>query len=188
MPGKEQQERAALHQEADGRMLQKVLKKVGPVLRFSEHLSAEQGEGMFRHACAMGLEGLFEQAVPNRGRDPLASFVDELHWEDPAMIRWERQEDGGWQGFSGELLVATVTKDESAEREQWLWSITALKRPKGWRKGAGHRTSWIDARRAAEEYWAKWLEQAALRADVMQLASRSLAKERKARPRKKAES
>ena len=39
------------------------------------------------------------------------------------MIRWERQEDGGWQGFSGELLVATVTKDESAEREQWLWSI-----------------------------------------------------------------
>ena len=65
---------------------------------------------------------------------------------------------------------------------------TALKRPKGWRKGAGHRTSWIDARRAAEEYWAKWLEQAALRADVMQLASRSLAKERKARPRKQAES
>jgi hypothetical protein len=46
------------------------------------------------------------------------------------MILWERQEDGGWQGFSGELLVATVTKDESAEREQWLWSITALKRPK----------------------------------------------------------
>jgi hypothetical protein len=57
------------------------------------------------------------------------------------MIRWERQEDGGWQGFSGELLVATVTKDESADREQWLWSITALKRPKGWRKGAGHRIS-----------------------------------------------
>jgi hypothetical protein len=106
-------------------------------------------------------------------------FVDKLHSEDPAMVRWERQEDGGWQGFSGELLVATVTKDESAEREQWLWSITALKRPKGWRKGAGHRTSWIDARRAAEEYWAKWVEQAALRADVMQLASRSLAKERK---------
>ena len=40
------------------RMLQKVLKKVGPVLRFSEHLSAKQGEGMFRHACAMGLEGI----------------------------------------------------------------------------------------------------------------------------------
>jgi hypothetical protein len=104
------------------------------------------------------------------------------------MIRWERQEDGGWQGFSGELLVATVTKDPSAEREQWLWAITALKRPKGWRKGAGHRTSWIDARRAAEEYWTKWLEEAALRNDVMRLASRSLSRERKARPRKKGES
>ena len=52
------------------------------------------------------------------------------------MIRWERQEDGGWQGFSGELLVATVTKDESAEREQWLWSITALKRPQGLAQGS----------------------------------------------------
>jgi hypothetical protein len=44
-------------------------------------------------------------------------------------------------GLLGRVLVATVTKDESAEREQWLWSITALKRPKGWRKGAGHRIS-----------------------------------------------
>ena len=104
------------------------------------------------------------------------------------MIRWERQEDGGWQGFSGELPVATVTKDPSAEREQWLWTITALKRPKGWRKGAGHRTSWIDARRAAEEYWAKWLEEVALRDDVMRLASRNLSKERKALAPKKGES
>jgi hypothetical protein len=67
------------------------------------------------------------------------------------MIRWERQQDGNWLGLSGELLVATVAKDAS-EKEQWLWTITALKRPKGWRKGAGHRSSWIDARRAAEEY------------------------------------
>ena len=33
------------------RMLQKALKKAGPVLRFSEHLAGEQGEAMFRHAC-----------------------------------------------------------------------------------------------------------------------------------------
>jgi ATP-dependent DNA ligase len=37
------------------RLLQKALKKAGPVLRFSEHLSAAEGEAMFRHACAMGL-------------------------------------------------------------------------------------------------------------------------------------
>jgi hypothetical protein len=30
-------------------------------------------------------------------------------------------------GLSGELLVATVAK-EAAEKEQWLWTITALKR------------------------------------------------------------
>jgi bifunctional non-homologous end joining protein LigD len=48
------------------RMLQKVLRKVGPVLRFSEHLSAEQGEGMFRHACAMGLEGIVSKKLTSR--------------------------------------------------------------------------------------------------------------------------
>ena len=33
-------------------------------------------------------------------------------------------------GLSGELLVATVAK-EAAEKEQWLWTITALKRLRG---------------------------------------------------------
>jgi hypothetical protein len=103
------------------------------------------------------------------------------------VIRWERQHQGGWDGFSGELVVATVTKDESAEREQWLWAITALKRPKGWRKGAGHRTTWIEARRAAEEYWQRWLEETALRPDMMRLAARSVPKGR-SRERKNAES
>ena len=33
------------------------------------------------------------------------------------MIRWEQQPDGNWQGFSGEVAVATVTRDdEEAER------------------------------------------------------------------------
>ena len=100
------------------------------------------------------------------------------------MIRWERQQDGNWLGLSGELLVATVAKDAS-EKEQWLWTITALKRPKGWRKGAGHRSSWIDARRAAEEYWERWLEEAALRPDVMRLASRSVVTERERKSRRR---
>jgi len=103
------------------------------------------------------------------------------------MIRWERQHDGNWLGLSGELPVANVAKD-AAEKEQWLWTITALRRPKGWRKGAGHRSSWIDARRAAEEYWERWLEEAALRPNVMRLASRSVERERKSGSRKKGES
>src|ERR671913_770549 len=48
------------------RMLQKALKKAGPVLRFSENLSAEQGDAMFRHACAMGLEGIVSKKLTSR--------------------------------------------------------------------------------------------------------------------------
>jgi len=44
-------------------MLQKALKKGGPVLRFSEHLSAEHGEAMFRHACTVGLEGIISKKL-----------------------------------------------------------------------------------------------------------------------------
>jgi hypothetical protein len=99
------------------------------------------------------------------------------------MIRWDKQDDGNWQGFSGELVVATVARNED-EPDRWLWTITALKRPKGWRKGAGHRTTWIDARRAADEYWQKWLEAAALRPDIGRLAAQSVRERPK--PRKRA--
>ena len=44
-------------------MLQKALKKGGPVLRFSEHLPAEHGEAMFRHACTVGLEGIISKKL-----------------------------------------------------------------------------------------------------------------------------
>jgi bifunctional non-homologous end joining protein LigD len=35
-------------------------------LRFPEHLSAEKGEAMFRHACAMGLEGIVSKKLTSR--------------------------------------------------------------------------------------------------------------------------
>jgi hypothetical protein len=89
------------------------------------------------------------------------------------MIRWEQDEDGSWRGFSGELLVAIVGRDEKAA-DQWLWTIVAVKRPKGWRKGSGHRATWLDARRAADEYWQRWLTEAALRPDVERAARQSL--------------
>jgi bifunctional non-homologous end joining protein LigD len=50
------------------RMLQKALKKAGPVLRLSEHLDATQGEAMFRQACAMGLEGIVSKPAASRDR------------------------------------------------------------------------------------------------------------------------
>ncbi|MFL5132972.1 MAG: DNA ligase [Microvirga sp.] len=48
------------------RMLQKALKKAGPALRFSEHMAGAAGEAMFRHACAMGLEGIISKRVASR--------------------------------------------------------------------------------------------------------------------------
>jgi bifunctional non-homologous end joining protein LigD len=48
------------------RLLQKALKKAGPALRFSEHLEGAAGEAMFRHACAMGLEGIVSKRVTSR--------------------------------------------------------------------------------------------------------------------------
>ena len=96
------------------------------------------------------------------------------------MIRWEEQ-DGGWQGYSGGLVVASVFKDIGAETEQWSWTVGAVKRPKGWRKGAGHRSTWLGARRAADEYWERWLAEAALRPDIGRLAAKTL--ETEARPR-----
>ncbi len=92
------------------------------------------------------------------------------------MIRWEHEGDD-WLGLSGELPVAKVVKDLEAERESWNWQIHAIKRPNGWRKPVGHRTTSLDARRSAEEYWAKWLAATALQPDVAQLARGSLALE-----------
>ena len=111
--------------------------------------------------------------------------------EDELMIRWEQQEDRSWHGLSGEFVVATVTRE--GEQGQWLWTITALKRPKGWRKGAGHRTSVLEARGAADDYWNRWLEGAALRPDITRLAQESIKADRaskkaarKSAPRKRA--
>jgi bifunctional non-homologous end joining protein LigD len=61
------------------RMLQKALRKAGPVLRISEHLSTEQGEAMFRHACAMGLEGIVSKRLTSRCVQELA------HGEEPGL-------------------------------------------------------------------------------------------------------
>src|SRR4051812_4078810 len=44
-------------------MLKKLLRTAGPVLIFSEHMAAADGERMFRHACALGLEGIVKKRL-----------------------------------------------------------------------------------------------------------------------------
>jgi hypothetical protein len=84
-------------------------------------------------------------------------------------LRWEELAPGSdWHGYTGELLVAVVTKAPSGAK-RWLWEVT-VHRPPGWRN-AGHGTSSLAAKRSADRYWMKWLEAAALRPDVVRPAN-----------------
>jgi bifunctional non-homologous end joining protein LigD len=47
-------------------VLRKHLRKAPPALLFSEHMDGQDGEAMFRHACAMGLEGIVSKRVDSR--------------------------------------------------------------------------------------------------------------------------
>jgi hypothetical protein len=49
-------------------LLQKYLAKAGPALRFCEHMNGPDGVAMFRHACAMGLEGIVSKRPTRRYR------------------------------------------------------------------------------------------------------------------------
>src|SRR3954453_4707528 len=89
------------------------------------------------------------------------------------MIRWEEQPSGDWLGYSGEALVASATK---RDENRWDWEVSGAGKPKGWRN-AGHRTNEVDARRAADAYWDKWLSASALRPDLGRLAESSVRKE-----------
>ena len=103
-------------------------------------------------------------------------------------IRWEEQENGDWHGLSGELIVALVVPNRAgpaspdgaapvsgkakspagkANPKRWLWEVT-VQRPPGWRN-EGHRTSTLAARRAADDYWTRWCEAAALKPDIERL-------------------
>jgi len=97
------------------------------------------------------------------------------------MIRWEEQPDGNWLGYSGQALVATATK---RDENRWDWEVPGAGKPKGWRN-SGHRTDELDARRAADAYWDKWLSAAALKPDLGRLAEGSVRST--PRPKRKAE-
>ena len=59
--------------------------------------------------------------------------------------------------------------------KRWLWEVT-VQRPPGWRN-EGHRTSALAARRAADDYWARWCEAAALKPDIERLIAEAEAAE-----------
>lgn len=81
-------------------------------------------------------------------------------------IRWEEQDNGDWHGFSGDVIVALTVADPGG-RKGWLWEVS-VQRPPGWRN-EGHRTTALAARRAADDYWTRWCEAAALKPDIERL-------------------
>src|SRR3954452_22949514 len=91
------------------------------------------------------------------------------------MIRWEEQQSGEWFGYSGQVVVATANSPNGADSERWDWEVTGAGRLKRARN-SGHRTNELDARRAADTYWQRWLEVTALRPDLQRLAQESLPK------------
>ena len=87
------------------------------------------------------------------------------------MIRWEEDGSANWTGWAGTVRIATVAR---AGAGRWDWTVESPGKAKGART-TGHRTTEIDARRAADASWVKWLDAAALRPDVGKLAESSLA-------------
>jgi bifunctional non-homologous end joining protein LigD len=75
--------------------LASVVAKAGLGIRFNEHITCEDGEIVFHHACLMGLEGIVSKRKdsPYRsGRSP-----DWLKMKNPACeaVRREAEEDWG---------------------------------------------------------------------------------------------
>jgi bifunctional non-homologous end joining protein LigD len=44
-------------------LLRKQIKQAGPALPYSEHMDGADGATMFRHACALGLEGIISKRI-----------------------------------------------------------------------------------------------------------------------------
>jgi bifunctional non-homologous end joining protein LigD len=79
--------------------LRSLLVKVGPGLRWNEHIEGDGGT-IFRHACKLGLEGIVSKrkgSLYRSGRSP-----DWLKMKNPAApaVKREAEEDwgrGGWR-------------------------------------------------------------------------------------------
>ena len=74
--------------------LASLLAKVGPGIRFNEHLDYDDGAAVFHHACKMGLEGIVSKRKdsPYRsGRSP-----DWLKMKNPACEAVKREAEEDW--------------------------------------------------------------------------------------------
>jgi bifunctional non-homologous end joining protein LigD len=74
--------------------LASVLAKVGPGLRFNEHLAHDDGEVVFRHACKLGLEGIVSKRLGSPYRSGRSK--DWLKMKNPAAPAVKREAEEDW--------------------------------------------------------------------------------------------
>jgi bifunctional non-homologous end joining protein LigD len=81
--------------------LASLLRGCRPGVRLNEHLEHEDAAVVFRHACAMGLEGIVSKRLGSPYRSGRAK--DWLKFKNPAApaVRREAEEEWGHQGSEG---------------------------------------------------------------------------------------
>jgi len=75
--------------------LASVVAKAGPGLRLNEHLSHDDGEVVFRHACKMGLEGIVSKRLGSRYRSGRSKDWLKFKNPDAPAVKREAEEDWG---------------------------------------------------------------------------------------------
>ena len=79
--------------------LASVLRPRRPGLRLNEHLTHPEGDVVFRHACALGLEGIVSKRLGSSYR--LGALADWLKFKNPAApaVRGRRKRIGVNDGY-----------------------------------------------------------------------------------------
>ena len=75
--------------------LASVLRKVRPGVQLNEHLEHEDGEGVFRHACKMGLEGIVSKGLGSRYRSGRSPDWLKMKNPDAPAVKREAEEEWG---------------------------------------------------------------------------------------------
>jgi bifunctional non-homologous end joining protein LigD len=77
-------------------MLEIILAKAGPGIRFNEHMEGD-GETVFRHACKLGLEGIVSKRKDSTYRSGRSPDWLKMKNADAPAVKREEEEDWGKQ-------------------------------------------------------------------------------------------
>lgn len=75
------------------------------------------------------------------------------------MFRWEKQKDGNYFAYSGQVTIGMVVKMHKpfGNGATHAWSVSAISR-RTWLKTNGHLKSMASGKRAVKRCWTDWCE------------------------------